>query len=84
MEGKSCTPAQFALSWIKAQSDRPGMPIFVPVPGARLEVRVRENATNVQLLDADIMAIQVYFGYIPCSKVAGGRHLVTAAKLTEY
>ena len=84
MERKRCTPAQFALSWLKAQSDRPGMPIFVPVPGARSEARGRENATNVQVLDADIMAIQVNFEQIPCSKVVGGRHLVAAAKLTEY
>ncbi|KAJ6095541.1 hypothetical protein N7486_006287 [Penicillium sp. IBT 16267x] len=33
-EEKGCTPAQLALSWIKAQSGRPGMPMFVPVAGA--------------------------------------------------
>ncbi|KAJ5928703.1 aldo/keto reductase [Penicillium verhagenii] len=80
-EEKGCTAAQLALSWIKAQSDRAGMPVFVPVAGARSEERVRENATNIQLSDADMKTIQSILDSFP---VAGHRYPPAAAKLTEY
>ncbi|KAJ5923450.1 aldo/keto reductase [Penicillium verhagenii] len=80
-EKKGCSAAQLALSWIKAQSDRAGMPVFVPVAGARSEERVRENTTNIQLSDADIKAIQNILDSFP---VAGNRYPPAAAKLTEY
>ncbi|KAJ5646474.1 aldo/keto reductase [Penicillium lividum] len=80
-EGKGCTPAQLALSWIKAQSGQARMPIFVPVAGARSEERVRENATDVELSDVDIGAIKIILDSFP---VAGDRYPPAAAKLTEY
>jgi pyridoxine 4-dehydrogenase len=55
---KGCTPAQLALSWIKTQSALPGMPVIVPVAGARSEERVAENATGVDLSSADLEEIR--------------------------
>jgi pyridoxine 4-dehydrogenase len=53
-EKKHCTAAQLALCWIKTQSARPGMPVIIPVSGARTEARVVVNATHVDLSGADL------------------------------
>lgn len=79
--GKRCTSAQLALSWIKSQSNRTGMPLFIPVAGARSEIRVQENAKNVPLNEEDLQAIQSILDRFP---VAGDRYPAAAAKLTEY
>lgn len=78
---KSCTTAQLALSWIKIQSHRDGMPVIVPVAGARSEQRVMENATDVPLSDEDMAQIKAILDKFP---VAGDRYPPAAAKLTEY
>jgi pyridoxine 4-dehydrogenase len=78
---KKCTTAQLALSWIKTQSKLPRMPLFVPVAGARSEDRVRENATNVALEEADLEEINSILDRFP---VAGDRYPAAAMKLAEY
>ena len=55
---KLCTTAQLALSWIKAHGRREGMPVIIPVPGARLKQRVVENATDIPLFEADMAEIK--------------------------
>ncbi|KAJ5724701.1 aldo/keto reductase [Penicillium malachiteum] len=80
-EAKGCTPAQLALSWIKTQSSRPHMPLFVPVAGARSEERVTENVKDVHLSEGDLQAIQLI---LDDSTVAGDRYPPAAAVLTEY
>lgn len=80
-EDKGCTAAQLALSWVKAQSRRSNMPVFVPVAGARSENRVRENAVNVHLSDDGFTAIKTILDSFP---VAGHRYPPAAAQLTEY
>jgi pyridoxine 4-dehydrogenase len=78
---KSCTTAQLALSWIKAQSQGEEMPVFVPVAGARSEQRVIENATDIPLSDKDMAEIKAILDKFP---VAGDRYPPAAAKLAEY
>ncbi|KAJ5701736.1 aldo/keto reductase [Penicillium malachiteum] len=78
---KGCTPAQLALSWIKAQSSRPHMPLFVPVAGARSEERVKENVKDVYLSEGDLQAIQLILDEFT---IAGDRYPPAAAELTEY
>ncbi|GLI77367.1 hypothetical protein PoHVEF18_005657 [Penicillium ochrochloron] len=78
---KSCTNAQLALSWIKAQSQGEEMPVFVPVAGARSEQRVIENATDIPLSDKDMAEIKAILDKFP---VAGDRYPPAAAKLAEY
>jgi len=51
---KGCTTAQLALSWIKVQSRKPGMPLFIPVSGASSVERIMENARDVDLTDKDL------------------------------
>ncbi|KAI0204763.1 aldo/keto reductase [Astrocystis sublimbata] len=54
---KSCTPAQLALSWVRALNGRPEMPAIIPIPGATTVERVRENAKVVELTDNDMASI---------------------------
>lgn len=78
---KDCTSAQLALSWIKCQGSRAGMPIIIPVAGARSEIRVQENAKTTVLKEEDFQQIQSILENFP---VSGDRYPPAAAKLTEY
>lgn len=51
---KGCTMSQLALNWIKIQTRRPGMPVLVPVAGARSVERIYENAEDIDLTNDDI------------------------------
>lgn len=75
---KSCTTVHLALSWIKAQSWRECMPVFVTVAGARSEQRVIENATDIPPSEADMVEVKAILDKFP---VAGDRYLHAAAKL---
>ncbi|KAL5333153.1 NADP-dependent oxidoreductase domain-containing protein [Aspergillus crustosus] len=78
---KGCTPAQLALSWVKQQSGKPGMPVVVPVAGARSEGRVLENIVDVELSDEDLDEIDAILDRFP---VSGGRLPDAAARFNEY
>ena len=52
-----CTPAQLAIAWVRQLSDKPGMPLFIPIPGATTEERVKENTTEVRLEAEDMKEI---------------------------
>ncbi len=78
---KGCTTPQLALSWIKTQSRRPGMPFFVPVAGARSVERIKENCKDVQLTEEDLQAIN---GILESFPVAGTRFPEAASKFNEY
>ncbi|KAI2635166.1 aldo/keto reductase [Xylaria nigripes] len=54
---KGCTPAQLAISWVRALNGRPGMPVIIPIPGATTAERVRENAKEVELTEEDMAEI---------------------------
>ena len=45
---RAATPAQIALAWVIAQSDRLGIPV-VPIPGTKRAARVEENARAVDI-----------------------------------
>ena len=51
---KNCTPAQLAVSWTIALSQRPGMPVIIPIPGATTVERVNENSKHVRLSVAEL------------------------------
>lgn len=55
---KGCTPAQIAINWVLAQSEKPGMPKIIPIPGASSVERVKENTTIVPLTDEDLAEIE--------------------------
>jgi pyridoxine 4-dehydrogenase len=78
---KGCTAAQLALCWIKAQSKKPGMPVLIPVSGARSEDRVAENAEEISLTEVDLKEIKAIQDSFP---IMGDRFPEHAARLSEY
>ena len=68
---KGCTPAQLALAWVRQLSDKPGMPLFIPIPGATTEERVNENMKSVKLTESDMKEIDKILGQV---KTVGGRY----------
>ena len=54
---KGCKPSQLALAWVRQLSERPGMPVIIPIPGATTEARVTENMRTVRLSDSDMKEI---------------------------
>ncbi|XDG03497.1 hypothetical protein ABKA04_003112 [Annulohypoxylon sp. FPYF3050] len=80
-KAKSVSPAQLALSWLKLQSKKPGMPLIIPIAGARSEARVKENATTVDLSEEDLKTITAILDSFP---VAGDRYPAAAMKLVEF
>ena len=46
---RGVTPGQLALAWVAGRSKKPGMPRFVPIPGATTVARVEENTKIVEL-----------------------------------
>ncbi|GAB7361060.1 hypothetical protein MBLNU230_g1100t1 [Neophaeotheca triangularis] len=56
--GRKCTPGQVAVAWVKAQSQRNGNPIIIPIPGASSPERVKENCTEVELSELDLKELE--------------------------
>lgn len=54
---RGCTSAQLAINWVRCLSKKPGMPRFIPLPGAVLGSRVRENSKEFDLTSAEMSAI---------------------------
>jgi aryl-alcohol dehydrogenase-like predicted oxidoreductase len=53
---KGVTASQLALAWVMAQSDKPGNPDVVPIPGTKRVSYLEENAAavDVELTDDDL------------------------------
>ena len=68
---KGCTPAQFAINWVRCLSKRPGMPTFIPIPGATTVERVNENSKIIDLTDEEMEAIDAIVAKF---KTAGNRY----------
>ncbi|KAF1979766.1 Aldo/keto reductase [Bimuria novae-zelandiae CBS 107.79] len=54
---KGCTPAQFAINWVRSLSSKPGMPEIIPLPGSTKASRVEENATVCDLTPDELAAV---------------------------
>ncbi|KAK0386055.1 hypothetical protein NLU13_5892 [Sarocladium strictum] len=53
-EKKGCTPAQLAIAWVRAQSERAGNPPIIPIPGSTTVPRVEENARVIDLSEEEM------------------------------
>ncbi|KAI3318476.1 putative aldo/keto reductase [Xylariaceae sp. AK1471] len=80
-EAKKSTPAQLALSWVRLQNKKMGVPPLIPVFGARAPERVAENTKDVDLTDEDLKEIDKILASFP---VAGTRYPAPAMKLVKY
>jgi pyridoxine 4-dehydrogenase len=54
---KGCTPGQIGVAWVKAQSERDGNPVIIPIPGATTVERVKENLVDVELSENDLKEV---------------------------
>ena len=68
---KGCTPAQLAVSWVRALNGRPGMPAIIPIPGATRAERIRENIQEVKLTDEEMNSVDQILNLF---KPAGNRY----------
>ena len=68
---KGCKPSQLALAWVRQLGEKPGMPVFIPIPGATTEARVTENMGEVNLSAADMDEIEKTIKSI---EIAGHRY----------
>jgi pyridoxine 4-dehydrogenase len=53
-EKRGLTPAQIAMAWVKAKSEKNGLPTIIPIPGATTEEKVKENMQDVTITDEDV------------------------------
>ncbi len=79
-EKKGCTVGQIAIGWILGLSRRPGMPKIIPIPGSTNVERIRENATEVELADDEMVAIDQILAEFP---VVGERYHKLGMDLIE-
>ncbi|KAI6351818.1 hypothetical protein MCOR25_009728 [Pyricularia grisea] len=68
---KGCTPAQLAINWVRSLSQRNGLPVIIPIPGATTVERVKENSTIIDLSDEEMTEIQ---NMISKYEIKGGRY----------
>ena len=53
-EKRGCTPAQLAIGWVRAYSEREAGAVIVPLPGATTVERVEENSKVVDLSESEM------------------------------
>ena len=70
---KGVTASQLALAWVMAQSDRPGNPDVVPIPGTKRVAYLEENAAaaDVELSEEDLRRLDEA---APVGAAAGDRY----------
>ncbi|KAI5457343.1 NADP-dependent oxidoreductase domain-containing protein [Mariannaea sp. PMI_226] len=79
-ETRGITMSQLALSWIRAQSQRPEVPLLIPVPGASSKDRLLQNCEDVGLDIDSLLEIQKILDQFP---VFGERYPPPGMKLIQ-
>ncbi|KAI1119813.1 voltage-gated shaker-like K+ channel, subunit [Nemania abortiva] len=78
-KAKSCTPAQLALGWIRAHSNRGNCGPIIPIPGATAATRVNENCAVVELTDEEMAKLDEIIKTLPVSgsrQIPGMEHIL--------
>ena len=75
---KGVTSPQTAIAWVRAQSEKTGLPTIIPIPGATKPARVVENLAQIKLNDSELAEIQEVLDKIP---ISGERYGGPLAKL---
>ena len=77
---RGITPGQLALAWVAGRSAKPGMPRFIPIPGATSAARVEENTKVVELTAGEEAEIdKILQSFVP----AGHRYPEAAQALLD-
>ncbi|KAI2622394.1 NADP-dependent oxidoreductase domain-containing protein [Hypoxylon sp. NC1633] len=66
-EKKGVTPAQLALAWIRAHSNKGNCGTIIPIPGATAASRVSENCVVVELTAEEKGALDAIIETVPVS-----------------
>lgn len=74
------TMANIALSWVRSQSQRDGLPVIVPISGSSKEKNVRENAVQMALTPDDLGRIETI---LQENKIVGDRGYPGMSKYLE-
>lgn len=77
---KGCTVPQIAIGWVRAQSERNGNGVIVPIPGAEKPQWVAENCKEIKLTEEDLQRLDDILKRIP---IKGGRYGEAESKLSE-
>ena len=77
VEHRGLTAAQLALAWVLAQS-----PSIVPIPGARREQHLRENALAADVVLSSAELLEIGAAMDP-SRVQGSRYTEAALALVD-
>ncbi|KAL0261152.1 hypothetical protein SLS55_004848 [Diplodia seriata] len=75
-KNKGATLGQVGLAWVKQHSNKDGLPIVIPIPGATTDTRVKENVKEITLSDKDMADIDDILQRI---EVKGGRYPAAAS-----
>ncbi|KAK0701955.1 putative aldo/keto reductase [Lasiosphaeria miniovina] len=78
---KGASLPQLTLSWVRAQSSRPGVPFIIPIAGARSANRIKENLAAVDLSGPDLKAID---DILACFPVYGTRYPEAGMALVDF
>jgi pyridoxine 4-dehydrogenase len=77
---KKCSVPQIAISWVRAQSERNGNGVIIPIPGAEKPEWVAENCQKIHLTEEDLQNLDKILERIP---IQGGRYGQAESKLSE-
>ena len=77
---KGCTNPQIAIGWVRALSQRNGLGIIIPIPGAEREEWVVDNCKEVKLSEEEMQELDKIIQSIP---IAGQRYGGEIEKLNE-
>ncbi|KIW31491.1 uncharacterized protein PV07_03135 [Cladophialophora immunda] len=77
---KGCTVPQIAIGWVRAQSERNGNGVIIPIPGAEKPEWVAENCAEIKLTEEDLHKLDQVLERIP---IQGGRYAEAEARLSE-
>ena len=77
---KGCTASQISLAWVRAHSEKNGLPAIIPIPGATTKERVMENTKRVNLDPKDLEEIDQMMRRIT---IEGDRYGGLAATLMD-
>lgn len=78
--GKNYSVPQIAISWVRAQSERNGNGVIIPIPGAEKPEWVAENCKLIELAEDDLQSLEDIVKRLP---IQGGRYGTAENKLSE-
>ncbi|KAF2156284.1 Aldo/keto reductase [Myriangium duriaei CBS 260.36] len=77
-EKKGVKPGQIGMAWVIKQSNKPGLPTIIPIPGSSSPARIKENITYPTLTDDEEAEINKI---VESADIVGDRYPAAIAHL---